>query len=320
MAYSTGGATSHDNFFTSLDSFLTTNGWTQDIFNTTTNEGAWHKGTVYAQIRWDGTDNFTLFHSLGISGSIPGTNDSGNGDTGSAPHTAERRCNVVGTLSAATYYFFADGDYFHCALEVATGRFRHFGWGILDKEGDWTGGEYCYGHIWDQSAGNIDAPAASVHTVGLDSRNDGLTNQDCATVHIEGFPSQGGTSKWGVVTSLTAAGNDTAGVARVLLDGFMRDGPWPNAVLFIPANVNDGFVPMCFIEVYYRLESPSPDRYYLLGVQPDVMLINMKNINPGDEFSVGADTWKVFPTVRKQTLENNTEESWNGGIAYKKVP
>ena len=69
-----------------------------------------------------------------------------------------------------------------------------------------------------------------------------------------------------------------------------------------------------------RLTSPSPKKYMYLGAQPDVALVNLRNLSPAAEITIGADTWTVFPWVRKQFDQDGVnEESWNAGIAYKKI-
>ena len=50
------------------------------------------------------------------------------------------------------------------------------------------------------------------------------------------------------------------------------------------------------------------------------MILNIRNLSPGDEITIGAGTWKVFPWIRKQFNQDGVnEESWNAGVAYKKI-
>ncbi len=49
---------------------------------------------------------------------------------------------------------------------------------------------------------------------------------------------------------------------------------------------------------------------------PDVVGINIKNYEPGQELVNGSDTRVVFPSYRKQTTG---QQSANQGVAYKKV-
>ncbi|MDX1488564.1 MAG: hypothetical protein R3268_10210, partial [Acidiferrobacterales bacterium] len=74
-------------------------------------------------------------------------------------------------------------------------------------------------------------------------------------------------------------------------------------------------IPLYPLNVYYRPPSPSTDIYPLLQM-PDVRGINIRHYVGGDEITVGADTWTVFPTREKGQGTNATAYQ---GIAYKKV-
>jgi hypothetical protein len=73
------------------------------------------------------------------------------------------------------------------------------------------------------------------------------------------------------------------------------------------------------MQVTWEDRTVTPEKWVILGEIPDMAIVNMKNLNPGDEIIIGSDTWVVFPWVRKQFLQANTEESWNAGVAYKKI-
>lgn len=327
MAFQTGSAISHDDFFTQLDTFLVANGWVQDELDTVTNDrAAWHQGGVFIQVRWDSTNNFALFQSLSFDGSAPGQNpdDSGNGDESGAI-TTERRVNDIGDFSTTnTYFFFTDNTaeaYAHIVVEYTPGRFKHFSFGELIKFGDWTGGEYVAGDVWDQSTAAIDSSTDNRHSFLLDSRNSAGNSNEAATVHVEGvLPGQAASTKWGVTFGGTGAGLDGSSNARLLLHGFTRDGFWVNALAWIRANPNNAFVSLIPIQIYVREVAPIPDEFRLLGEMPDTKITNMANFNPKDEVVVGADTWKIFPWKAKANNNDNLEESMNAGIAYKKVP
>ena len=321
MSYETGTATSQADLITKLFTFLTgTPGWTQDQLDTTARQAAIHKGTVYVQFKWNSSpDHIGIYHSLNyIGGNSPGnhTNDSGNGDISGVVDT-DRMINAIGAGPSPAYHFFADGSYFHAVLEYSSGIFRHFGAGIMNKVGTWTGGEYCYGHYWEP----LDPadPIDNRHSLGLDA---GLTSgvQRAATLHVEGLPDEGASSKWAVIWGATAgAGNDRAGNARVFVLGGLREGFLANAMAGQIANPNNGYVAMHPIHCYYRLVSGTPNKFRFLGSQPHVRALNMKFINVGEEFSVGGETWKVFPWVRKNDLAGGVEGSGNLGLAYRKI-
>ncbi len=328
MSYETGTATDIENLVGKLFTFATNAdpGWTQDELDNTNNYGTMHIGSdLYVSFRWDTTPetDLGLYQSLGWTASMEPheqDDDSGNGDTGT-PIDTERRVNFQDTGPYTAYHFFAsDGAprYIHAVVEVTSGVFRHFGYGTLNKFGDWTGGEYCYGHFWSQSTLNIDEPKAVAHSFGLDGSHNLNTG---ATLHVESLGSiQGANEKWMIFGSTTNGGTDTATEDRQVCYGGGRGGWWAYHLGWLEVSTINAYKPLIPIPVMVRDLNTAPDSLYYLGEQPDVALVNMANFNPGDTITVGSDTWFVFPWVRKQKLEVNTEESWNAGIAYKQIP
>lgn len=317
MAYQEGVATSQDDFIDKLTVFARDNaGFTLDEFSSSSNKAAVHKGNLFVQFRWnDDSSGIALFQSLGFSGgTAPGsqTGDSGNGDEAGTV-TTERRISDIGNGPYVKHYFFGDSaqPYVHCALEYATGKFRHLSFGLLIKKGVWTGGEYVTGHVWEIGSGLTDVD----HYFLADLR--ATAPGDAITVHIEPtFPDVGASVKWGVMANTATPGTDKAGNARVRLGGGFRDFWLANALDGMPVNPNNGFIPMWPGLVFLFHDDASIDRWRYLGQLPDIRVMNGKFLDTAEELVVGADTWKVFPWVRKATTG---EHSGNMFVAYKKV-
>lgn len=326
MAYETGTPSSIQDLVQKLFTFLTTiptTVWTQDQLDTTNKWATIHLGSCYVSFRWDATaqTDLAVYQSLGYTSGAPHliATDSGNGDT-TVPIDSTRRVNFTAAGPFTKYYFFASDAapyYCHVVVEVSSGRFRHFGFGNLDKIGTWTGGEYAYGHFWSQTTVQIDNPAINGHTMLLDGAL-GTANL-AATVHLEGVGSMGVNDKWGVCGSGLTPATDRAGNARCALAGGGRAGFWGYVMGWMTTARINAFKPLIPIPLIYVDTSTAPDTWILLGHQPDVMMLNMKHYNAADEVTVGSDTWVVFPWVRKQYLQADTEESWNAGVAYKKI-
>jgi hypothetical protein len=332
MSYQTGTATSQQDFLNKMLTFLTANGWTQDDWDTVNKELAFHitsPASVYISMRWDATattGGISIHQALGYTGgNTPGNhpNDSGTGQKAGTPITTGRRLDRIGNGPFTNHYFFTDGPsptYAHVVLEYAPGLYRHMSFGKLVKFGDWTGGEYACGHVWDSSTFAKDTPKATSHHIPFDATN----NQVYAhadTIHAEGLPNHPANPNdrwlvsWAGEIGMT---NDGDGNARGYAIGGARDGFLQNALGPYRANPNNGYVPLIPVQVWYREDFVTPDGWRLLGYAPDIRVINIGNMEAGDEFTVGSDTWKVFPWVRKQYLQNDTDESWNAGFAYKK--
>lgn len=328
MAYETGTASSIEDLMNALNTFAVANGWTSDVFSATNDWMGLNNGSVYVQFRWDNTSAFAIFHSLGFinTSTAPGnhTNDDGSASVdASAPYNATislgRRVNGIGNGPFTAYHFFTDGTtkYIHCVLEYSPGLFRHWSFGTINKIGDWTGGQYAVGHVFGSNAWRN-----SQNSILFDDVS-GTTNADAnlrGTLHVEGFSNQAVGGKWMVMTIQTSTlGNDRGGTARISGPGGQTgQNPWLASLGFVRANLLNGFVPLIPIPLWWRNTTPTPNQYMLLGHAPDMWSIQIGNFAAGDEFTIGSDTYKVFPLVRKQTTQAS-EGSLYAGVAYRKV-
>ena len=48
-------------------------------------------------------------------------------------------------------------------------------------------------------------------------------------------------------------------------------------------------------------------------------MCNIANLDPGQVINIAGDDWYFFPWTRKQFLQNDTEETRNAGVAYRRV-
>jgi len=320
LQYETGTPTSPEDLVNKLQTFAATHGWTVDDYDATENECTMHSNNCYVHMKWaDSGTEINLCQSLGYTAdnevdNMP--NDSGNG---SATVGNERRVDFDAAGSYTAYHFFASDAaprYIHIVVEVSSGIFRHFGFGTINKFNDWTGGEYVYGHIWQA---DVDNPQAAQNYLGLDGFSS-APNADVATLHMEGVGDQGVSDKWAVVKNTTpaSAGTDTAGEARWVVYGGWRAGLYSYQYQAFHNSVLNAYVPIYPYTLFYRNSTPVPDEWIYLGVQQNIGGINMDGFSPGDEVTLGGETWKIFPWVRKQYLKNSTQESWNAGVAYRK--
>ena len=233
------------------------------------------------------------------------------------------------------YWFFADDFYAHAVVEWASGFFRHFGMGQLNKIGRWLGGEYYYGFRWYQSTTQIDELSGVRHKAGLDSITTDQGEQGGPVLYgrLENgdpFPHLAGRqspeSAWhvmsGEIDSGGGIGPDADGRDRGAISGMgFRSGAHFPLFNLGPSSFN-GYRPMFPIYLEAADASVTPDSRVPLGTAPDIRGIHMgNNLLPGDEFQVGSDTWIAFPLVRRVEvrLENNIEDSGLVGLAYKKI-
>ena len=323
--FETGTWTTQQSLLFALEDFAEnelTSGWTIDNHeDDSTPVLEMHIGSLYVSIEGDGTD-LAIYQALGYDGSGPGSqpDDSGNGGFG----TSDRQVEAIGD-SGVNYWFYGPHsgteDFIYIVVEYATGFYRHFGFGELIKANDFTGGEFAYGGNWDQGNAQIDLADSTLHSVLIDAWS-GTAGQS-ATVHVEGLPNEPHVNtKWGISFLGTAPSNDTAGVERWSLRGGVRAGVMlPFA--FIKASLLDGLFPGIPVKVFAdtALRVDNPSLHYFLGTMPFVRVVQMGLLDAKDTFSVGGETWRVFPAARKVYIapegSSNTEESWNLGIAYR---
>ena len=228
MAYASSTFTTIDTLYTALNGYATglTSAWATDLIDLPNDILAIKHvaAGIYVQLEHNSSD-IAIHQSLSYDSSAPGANPD---DSGSGGFTAnDRRVNGVTETGTRTYHFFhIDGSserYIHAVIEYAAGLYRHFGFGQLDKDGDWVGGQYAYAHYWDQLAGNIDNPLGA-HTYLIDGNNNVADRG--ATIHAEDLEDMDAASKWlaGGRVAMSPL-TDTAGEDRYVAFGEARSGP-----------------------------------------------------------------------------------------------
>jgi hypothetical protein len=344
MAETTGSASDLEDLISKFLTWATgTPGWTLDEAINTFDSGrqcALSKGTCFVQMRWDPTLSATsvvaLYQSTGYSAATRAglmTGDSGNGyntnnSVTSTNLESERCLDAIGNGPFPSYWFYEDGsgDYLHCVVEVATDEFLHFGMGDdggFDKFADWdtaTGGAYCYGHS-DRSINSaiIGSTSCLLDGGALTTSGTGDQRLRWATMRMAGMPNQGGSEVWATVGGSRSHGTqfqDTAGNDRAVVMGGFRGGPIPRAFGNFPAGNTSGLAPMSPVACFYVDRVSSPNRAYLIGFMKDVRMVDMTYLAPKDTFTVGADTWRVFPMVRRVEGAAAGDTDFLG-IAYK---
>lgn len=307
---------------TAIGTFMTgTAGFTQDEAPPASGNGqaGWHIGDLFIQTIWTTQNSFTIHQSTGagIAPLSPGN------EAGDSSHPADVDLFGV-SLTQGQVWGFTNGDtapdnqtYAHFVLEFnRDGRFAHFGWGhIVDKYGNWTGGAYKYGFVWNSAA--ADDPSGANHRLLLDSNHSGTTPAaDLATMRISGHPAQAAGSKWAVFTSSAAAigTTDQEGQTVHKAHGYTRHGPWPETFLNFRGNPNNASILHIPVEIAIHNTSTSQE---LLGRMPAISIVNIGNIQPKDLITLGSKTYRFFPWASKQTNAGaGVMASRHGGIAY----
>lgn len=314
-----------------VNTFLVADGWTSDHFATVSGKAAWHKSTVYVSVRWDTSSPLAIaiYHALGFTdtATLPGNhpNDSGNGQITGTDATI-RTGRYIGTGNTPLgLWCFSGTTYAHFVVHQLGTRYAHFGFGILDKVGNWTGGEYAYG-----TRQEFDFDSSPVHESST-FLLDGVTSSGgpspmptdmelyAATVHVEGMTNQGGTSKWAVAMSASQSaillGTDRASVARIHFIGGFRAGLIASPFGAFAGIATKAHVPMYPIMTSYF--NRTTGNVQVMGFQKDVRGVSIQNFEPEDEITIGNDTWMIFPSGQKWISGVLTSTTGYQGIAYR---
>lgn len=355
MAFQTGTASDRGDLLVKWYNFLQANGWTADVDFASASQspayGVIHRTIDNASpLGSDPINEVNLYagHSLSSDGEIIWqipmvgytSGDPVNGGVRVATTNALYDTVLTGTIHQPManfptspfdrYWFFAGDYYAHGVVEWSTGFFRHFGMGQLIKAGKYIGGEYYMGQFRNQGIFHIDSPSSTSNNDPWDGRC--LSSQPSMIVHaynVDGSPlhpawSSSPLTIWHAVyyQAVASRGTDKDGVTRgaLYMDG-SRSALRVNIMEMGFASWS-GFRPMWPINVYSQYSGDTPDTHRPIGSVPNVRAISMQgDLNGGDEFTVGADTWIAFPNARKtQTLLfDDVETSGLFGVAYKKV-
>jgi hypothetical protein len=334
MAFQTGTTTSIENLMTQLSTFLQANGWTEDYFNSgDPGSIAFSKNQNFVSFQFSDTAESNLgtmaIYQARANDASPTTEPwTATGDSGAGINTTARDSFDSGLCCNAfagphTNYWFFEQDsgpaYVHVVVEIDAGRFKHFGFGQIDKIGDWVGGEYIYGIKIFQGGQSMD-PNSAFSNYGLDSSNAQINvGTGPATMRVDGHSGEPSVNTVWAEFKAGNAGLDRAGNARWKGVHGWRSSPEFGAFYWLRISEATAFKPLFPISLAVQDFSGTPDSLFRLGFQPDVRMCNIANISPAQIINIGGDDWYFFPVIRKQRLQVSTEESWNWGVAYKRV-
>lgn len=254
------------------------------VINGTSKNNTWH-------IVMNGSDSFSALDPWDGQVGAPARTAGGNA------HAA--MINIVGPYTA--FHFFGGTSFIHVELEVSKNKFQRMGFGQGENFSSLSGNEgaYFYGSAGSHTYafnGDIDANSTAelfpFRAAGYSTSTIGSSFVRVAVDSFDGWACSAldaGKSQ----TDLACYGG---GIHDFMLRESSADPINATAVLLpnvISINRGSSLSPICTL--------------------PYIRQINMKNISPGDEFTLGSDTWKVFPWYEKG--------GWSGnrGIAHKKV-
>lgn len=331
MAYETGTSSSVVDLLDKFRLFAIAQGWTANRWATVGSgrELCIQKGAAYFNFRaWNketmlvnGSSSsskygITLNGSDGYSGAAawdrqPGYPVRGSTSGGDQAHVLFPLVITTGPFPA--YHFFApDSKTLFAEVEISTNIFLRFGCGSLDLFNPAApgGGRFCYStggsHVTNSTSSSswLGADADSSYAMemvpfrGADyaSNNSSYSFGSMVRAAFGSFDNWAGSGRTVSTTGLQMACQGGGVHDKVLRD--YSPNPLNGIGLLLPNIVS--------LNIGNEYLSP-------IGVIPGMRFMDMTNYLPGDEFTIGSDTWKVFPWYAKGGI------GYNRGIAYLKV-
>lgn len=331
MAYETGASTGPNDLLDKLRLFAIAQGWTVNRWTTVGSgrELCVSKGSAYYNMRsyqnetvfsngWDYTQRYGISIN-GSDGYLPGS------PWDRQPGYPIRPSGYVGSDQWAShvpfvtsigpfpaYHLFApDNKTIYLEIEVTTGCFLRMGFGTLDLFNPAApgGGRFFYA---TGGSASVTGSTSWYSWLGVDIDN---------PYALEEVPFRG--------ADINCTGNQVGSLVRCAFDSFdnWASSQRTGSTDVTPQSCQGGGVH----DKILRDSSPNPlngvgiltpnvvsvnranEYLHPLGVVPGIRYMDMTNYLPGDEFTLGSDTWKVFPWYQKNG------RSYQRGIAYKKV-
>lgn len=201
-----------------------------------------------------------------------------------------------------------DGPYVHIVVETVAGVFKHFGTGVLNREGVFSTGQYAHSSRWyyNDNPGSqypISNPdyTSPAHQVPFDVRASYAGTYVRADADGAAPNWLGGNSLHGGYSQNNGGNNSLDNVATLR-------GPFLAGASTLTGRTQ--LWPLwCLGRRPSNLASP-------LGYPPDMRFIRLDYYNPKDVLTLGADEWKVFPVIRKNGVQGEPNSGLYG-YAYR---
>lgn len=334
MAYETGTASSLDDLLTKVVAFAVANaGFTEITKITGTGKQSdmyiLQKGSMYWWFLGDsitltnyGTNGYLTMRMM--KGAIPTLANRQNTAYSQYYDTAAQLWNRYnGPYTAYTLY--SNGNSVQVVVEVTPLVFTHWSFGVVDKFGTWTGGEfvtgsYTYGSSsWNSTTQlwtyNIPSYGCNAFSEGFSTLNSivGLT-----FVH---YPQ-------GSFGNYLDFAPTTATVSGTLNQRARLGGPYQivtNTAQLLTNNLIDMLMycsPNSFnlrtalIPTYLQLYDQSSQRYHMLGHIDNVKAVNIEFTTPKDTIEL---EWDVYPIFQKAGDQSVSPISGYAGLAYRRA-
>jgi hypothetical protein len=319
MAYQTGSANNITELLTKLADFAKDLGWVVDKL--TDKELYLHNTDGYWSMMLYRDNKFYTYVNTGFdkdksADAQPGT----NADASRAYRKIETATTQLHLGNYVSYDFFGAERYLHVVVQISAEKFRHFGVGTLDKEGEYVGGQYTYGTFITDNYGHYQN---SDHAYGFS--NGAAGNQ--AVVRADGISGDTKTPWYFAPTGINdfrevsdaEKGKYLLSLGRASM--YYEDRTYhPDNLLVVYSQSKFG---QALIPCPHSLIAHGIDGIFRrLGILPDRYECTMRDVMPRQILSINGDKWMIIPSAQydgrnANYIEEGKNNSGLQGVAYR---
>ncbi len=316
MAYETDAYSDPTDLLNKFAVFIEANGWTRDSLVT---EGSGrryhaHRGSQYVNMRAlvnETAPSSSLLADGGTTNIYGVSFNIGTGYSGASAWYAQagvpsnnggkKRSVGIQNLSAAgTYHFFAhdSGDRIVVVVEYSSGLYDRFYFGLLEKFGTWTGGDYFGGSRTGLKtiAGESGIPFGFFqgNHNGLEQLS-GMGNV-LALINVDVDAESGW--HWNSAASFGASRRmirDTYNIYAFAANGANQPNTTNSLAVFLPVVA---FVDRTATSTINSTTVNSP-----IGYIPEIAYCSLAALVPGQQVVLGSTAYRVFPLFKKNSIK-----------------
>lgn len=316
MAYQTGTAKNVADLLTKLSDFAESLGWSINKHTTTAlfinnTDGYW-------AIEFKDNLLFTIA-ATGYDSTRDCFNQPGSSSVNSYANV--KTCtSQLGTGDYVSYDFFGTSQYLHICIQIKNEVFRHFGVGTLNKEGDYTGGQYAFGTYIDTSSYDIGKLNDS-HAFGFSTGRRSYG----PVLRADSIGGSSATPWYFVNSTIERYDNlNKKEFGRYMLTNGRADGydlhPDTRLLVFSQSKFGQAVIPVPNAPIAHCEDG----LFRRLGTLPDRYQCRLNGIHPRQKLEINGETWMFIPSAKYQqdNPSKSADESDNSGeygVAYRIV-
>lgn len=317
MAYQTGTVTNVTELLKKLAEFAVTQNWTinkneNNVLYLSNSDGYWaleFKNKMLFVIACTGIDkNRDCFNQPGAS-------------CNNSYSKVKTQVSHLDAGKFVSYDFFGTAQYLHVCVQYQSERFRHFGFGTLNKEGQYTGGQYAFGTTFYESGYNRETLGSSNTTLGMAEGN----NAYGPVVRADNLAGDTRTPWYFQADGRYQYNNldKTEFGCYMLTNGSIFNYKHhPDSMLLTQSQSKFGqlVLPVANAPIAHCIDN----LFRRLGTIPDRFECRLVGIIPRQKLQINGDTWLFVPGAQYQAgnpdrTPTDNDNSGEYGVAYRIV-